>query len=73
MESDIVIGIRGAAEEIVRAAANSGTVRKTHFYPDADSAAEFIKGEIRNGDLVSDQGLARRAFGKNNSEAACRF
>jgi UDP-N-acetylmuramoyl-tripeptide--D-alanyl-D-alanine ligase len=49
---DIVIGIQGAAQEIVRAAANSVTDSQTHFYPNADSAAEFIKGEIRSGDLV---------------------
>ena len=50
---DIVIGVRGAAREIVRAAAEAGmTGAQTRFYPDADSASGFIRDAVRSGDLV---------------------
>jgi UDP-N-acetylmuramoyl-tripeptide--D-alanyl-D-alanine ligase len=50
---DVVIGIRGAAREIVRGAVESGlTASQAHFFQDADSAADFVKTEIRGGDLV---------------------
>ena len=50
---DMVIGVQGAAQEIVRAAVDSGmSGSQTHYYADAEAAAEFIKGELRSGDLV---------------------
>ena len=50
---DIVIGIRGAAREIVRAARESGMPdSQARFFEDSDAASSFIKGELRKGDLV---------------------
>ena len=50
---DLVIGVQGAAEEIVRAAADSGMPdSRARFYPDSGTAAQFIKEEVRAGDLV---------------------
>jgi UDP-N-acetylmuramoyl-tripeptide--D-alanyl-D-alanine ligase len=49
---DGIIGVRGAAREIVRAALESGmTDSQTRFFPDADEASAFINKEIRGGDL----------------------
>jgi UDP-N-acetylmuramoyl-tripeptide--D-alanyl-D-alanine ligase len=50
---DVVIGIQGAAREIVRASLESGVPDlQARFYPDADSAADFISHELRSGDLT---------------------
>jgi MurE/MurF fusion protein len=50
---DVVIGIRGAAREIVRAARESGIPdSQARYFPDSESAASFINGELRRGDLV---------------------
>ncbi len=50
---DVVIGIRGAAQEIVRAAVRAGLPEsRAHFFPHADAAAEFLKTQMRKGDLA---------------------
>jgi UDP-N-acetylmuramoyl-tripeptide--D-alanyl-D-alanine ligase len=50
---DMVIGIQGAAREIIRAARESGmSESRALFFEDADSAADFIAGIVRSGDLV---------------------
>jgi UDP-N-acetylmuramoyl-tripeptide--D-alanyl-D-alanine ligase len=50
---DMVIGIQGAAREIVRAAAASGMPEaRARFFPDSVAAAEFITGTLRAGDLL---------------------
>jgi UDP-N-acetylmuramoyl-tripeptide--D-alanyl-D-alanine ligase len=50
---DIVIGIQGAAHEIVRAAAQSGMSKsQTHFFADAGAAMDFVKDLLRPGDLM---------------------
>jgi UDP-N-acetylmuramoyl-tripeptide--D-alanyl-D-alanine ligase len=50
---DLVIGIQGAAQEIVRAALESGMpASRARFYPDADSAAGSVSKELHKGDLV---------------------
>jgi UDP-N-acetylmuramoyl-tripeptide--D-alanyl-D-alanine ligase len=50
---DIVIGIQGAAREIVQAAVNSGVPEsQAHFFSDAGAAVDFIKGLLHSGDLM---------------------
>jgi UDP-N-acetylmuramoyl-tripeptide--D-alanyl-D-alanine ligase len=50
---DMVVGIQGAAREIARAAVKSGLPEsQTGFFSDPDAAADFIRNEIRKGDLV---------------------
>jgi UDP-N-acetylmuramoyl-tripeptide--D-alanyl-D-alanine ligase len=50
---DRVIGVQGAAGEIVRGAMESGIpAAQAHFYPDAEAAADWIEKELRSGDLV---------------------
>jgi len=50
---DLVIGVRGTAREIVRAAVQAGMPEsRALFYPDSEAAADFIRCEIRSGDLV---------------------
>ncbi len=50
---DIVIGVRGAAEEIVRGATAAGLPSsQSRFYPDADAVAEALAKELQAGDLV---------------------
>ncbi len=50
---DIVVGVQGAALELVRAAKESGLTKpQTHFFDDSDSAAEFIFATVRPGDLL---------------------
>jgi UDP-N-acetylmuramoyl-tripeptide--D-alanyl-D-alanine ligase len=50
---DMVIGIQGAAREIVQAATKAGRLdSKACFFADADAASDFIRNEIREGDLV---------------------
>lgn len=50
-EVDLVVGVGGAAAEIVRAAVESGLTR-SRFFPDADAAAGFVAESLRPGDLV---------------------
>jgi UDP-N-acetylmuramoyl-tripeptide--D-alanyl-D-alanine ligase len=50
---DLVFGIQGAAQEIVRGAVHAGIpATKTGFFVDAGSAASSVEREIREGDLV---------------------
>jgi len=50
---DLVIGIQGAAREIVRGARESGMPESQALYfEDSDAAASFINNELREGDLV---------------------
>ncbi len=50
---DAVVGIRGAAREIVRGAVESGMKdSQVHFFSDMDAAAAFISNEVRKGDLL---------------------
>jgi UDP-N-acetylmuramoyl-tripeptide--D-alanyl-D-alanine ligase len=50
---DMVIGIQGAAREIVRAAGESGiSDAQAHFFADSESAATFVNGALNKGDLV---------------------
>jgi UDP-N-acetylmuramoyl-tripeptide--D-alanyl-D-alanine ligase len=50
---DFVIGIQGAAREIVRSAVQSGLPEfQAHFYADAGAAADFIKGFLQPRDLM---------------------
>jgi len=50
---NMVIGIQGAAREIVRAAKETGMPRsKVHFFANPDSAADFINGMVCEGDVM---------------------
>jgi UDP-N-acetylmuramoyl-tripeptide--D-alanyl-D-alanine ligase len=50
---DIVVGVQGAARELVRAATESSdSGLQAHFFDDAASAAEFVCGAARAGDLL---------------------
>jgi UDP-N-acetylmuramoyl-tripeptide--D-alanyl-D-alanine ligase len=50
---NLIIGIQGAAREIVRAAREAGMPdSQARFFQDSDAATEFISGELRMGDLV---------------------
>ncbi len=50
---DSVVGVRGAAQEIVRAAREEGMKDgNARFFEDADEASAFLQKEIRKGDLV---------------------
>jgi UDP-N-acetylmuramoyl-tripeptide--D-alanyl-D-alanine ligase len=50
---DMVIGIQGAAREIVRSAVKSGmSESQARFFSDAGTAADFVKGLLRSGDLL---------------------
>ncbi len=50
---DMVIGIQGAAREIVRAAWKSGmSDTQACFFDTADAAADFLGSALRKGDLV---------------------
>lgn len=52
-ELDVIIGVRGAARETVRAAIENGMGEKQAlFFPGVEEASEFIQGEIRDGDLI---------------------
>lgn len=51
--TDIVIGIQGAAEEIVRAAIEAGLPKaQAHFFQDAGAAASFLNTLVQPGDLL---------------------
>jgi len=50
---DIVVGVQGAAHELVRAATESGIHEsQVHYFDNSDSASEFICGAVRSGDLL---------------------
>jgi UDP-N-acetylmuramoyl-tripeptide--D-alanyl-D-alanine ligase len=50
---DMVIGIQGAARQIVEAAVKAGLPEsRTRFFPNSAGATDFINGELRAGDLV---------------------
>jgi len=50
---DMVIGIQGAAREIVGAARESGmSDSQAQFFQDTNAATSFINGALRKGDLV---------------------
>ncbi|HTY60698.1 MAG TPA: UDP-N-acetylmuramoyl-tripeptide--D-alanyl-D-alanine ligase [Acidobacteriota bacterium] len=50
---DMVIGIQGAAREIVRAAVESGVPEaQARFFDNADAAADFVATILHKGDLV---------------------
>ncbi|HSW40710.1 MAG TPA: UDP-N-acetylmuramoyl-tripeptide--D-alanyl-D-alanine ligase [Acidobacteriota bacterium] len=50
---DMLIGIQGAAKEMVRSAAATGMPSsQALFFPDSESAAEFITDNLQPGDLV---------------------
>jgi UDP-N-acetylmuramoyl-tripeptide--D-alanyl-D-alanine ligase len=53
LNTDIVIGVQGAAEEIVRAATEAGLPKsQAHFFQDAGAAASFINTLVQPGDLL---------------------
>ncbi len=50
---DIVVGIQGAARELVHAATGSGMPEpQAHFFDDPDSASEFLHAIVDSGDLL---------------------
>ncbi len=50
---DFVIGVRGAAREIVRGALDAGIPESgARFFPDSDTAGEFVRSLVREGDLL---------------------
>jgi UDP-N-acetylmuramoyl-tripeptide--D-alanyl-D-alanine ligase len=50
---DLLIGIRGSAREIVRAAVAHGLSEvQAHFFDDPESAADFVGSGVRSGDLI---------------------
>jgi UDP-N-acetylmuramoyl-tripeptide--D-alanyl-D-alanine ligase len=50
---DFVIGVQGAARELVRAATGSGIPEtQARFFGDADSAADYVSGIVQSGDLL---------------------
>ena len=50
---DMVAGVQGAARKLVCAAAESRKPGpQTHFFSNSDSAADFVCGAIRPGDLL---------------------
>ncbi len=51
MGIDVLIGVRGLAEDLVRGAATQH-LRETHFTTDSDAAGELLAAEIREGDVV---------------------
>ncbi len=71
---DMVIGIQGAAREIVRAAHDSGMPEsRARFYEDSDAAASFIRNELRAGDLVLVKGSRGVRTEKIIESARTRF
>ncbi len=51
MGIDMLIGVRGLAEDMVRGA-ETQQLRATHFANDSDAAGEFLAAEIGAGDVV---------------------
>jgi UDP-N-acetylmuramoyl-tripeptide--D-alanyl-D-alanine ligase len=50
---DMIVGVQGAARAMVQAAAKAGMRDSMAcFFPDTDAASDFIRNEIREGDLV---------------------
>lgn len=51
--TDVVIGVRGAAQEIVQAAWNEGmTGKQARFFQNTEEASAFLQKDIRKGDLI---------------------
>ena len=51
--TDIVVGVQGAAEEIVKAAVENGLPQsQAHFFQDADASASFVNSLVHPGDLL---------------------
>ncbi len=48
---DFLIGVRGLAREMAESAKNSG-LKETKFFDNSSEASEFLKSEIKAGDLV---------------------
>jgi UDP-N-acetylmuramoyl-tripeptide--D-alanyl-D-alanine ligase len=55
MGIDVLIGVRGLAEDLVRGAETQGQ-SNVLFAADSDAAAEILTAEIREGDVVLDKG-----------------
>ena len=51
MGIDVLIGVRGLAEDLVRGAETQG-LSDVRFAPDSDSAGKMLAAEIREGDVV---------------------
>jgi UDP-N-acetylmuramoyl-tripeptide--D-alanyl-D-alanine ligase len=52
-KADVVVGIQGAARDLVRGALEAGLPEsQALFFPDPDAARDFINGEVRKKDLV---------------------
>jgi len=50
---DMVVGIQGAARELVRGAVEAGMPEsRVRFFPGPDAARDFVNGELRKQDLV---------------------
>jgi UDP-N-acetylmuramoyl-tripeptide--D-alanyl-D-alanine ligase len=50
---ELLIGVQGSAREMIRAAIASGASEaQARFFENPESAADFIVGEVRSGDLV---------------------
>ncbi|MFZ0593218.1 MAG: cyanophycin synthetase, partial [Bryobacteraceae bacterium] len=50
---DVVIGIRGAARQLVQGAIEAGASRENvHFFDDPDPAGEFLRTFVRGGDAI---------------------
>jgi len=50
---DVLIGVRGSAREMVRAAVAHGMPEtQAHFFEDSGAAADFVGGAVRSKDLV---------------------
>lgn len=50
---DIIIGIQGAAREIVRAAITAGmSETDAHYFADSNAATAFVNNTVRSGDLL---------------------
>ncbi len=50
---DVVVGIQGAAQELVRGAVEAGVPRAcAHFFTEVNPAINFLSRKVRSGDLV---------------------
>ena len=49
---DVLIGVRGAAREMVNGAVAAGLKSGTHFFEDAESAGDFVRQIARPGDVI---------------------
>ncbi|HKX84149.1 MAG TPA: UDP-N-acetylmuramoyl-tripeptide--D-alanyl-D-alanine ligase [Pyrinomonadaceae bacterium] len=51
MSVDMLVGVRGLAEEVVKGAKATG-LENARFASDSDTAGEMLKGEVREGDVI---------------------